>query len=144
MLGLANIDLNVFAFSGSSHNHTGIDLRSRSYKKNAALLRIIQTVGHCLSRFKSNQRPLLAVSNVSLVRFISIEDRVNDPVSLGIRHEFRAITDQTSGGNPEFKSGVSAACLSHRDQFALTLPQLLNDISRKFFRHINIATLHRL
>ena len=96
MLCLADIHLYIFCLSCLSYNHTGINLLARPDKQNTALLCIIKTIGDTLSVLKCNDGALLAVLDIAFLLLITVEDRVDDTISLRIGHEFASETDQTS------------------------------------------------
>ena len=112
-----------------TNDHTGVYLFTGTDKESASLLGIVQTVGNSFSGFKGDQGALLAVLDVALIGAIAVKNGIHDPISLGIRHKFAAIADQSSGRNGKLETGIAAVCGSHITQLALALAQLFNYIS---------------
>ena len=73
MLGLADIQLDVFGLTILSDNHTAVYFFARPDKQSSTLLSGEQTVSNCLTGFKCNQRSLLTILDISLVWCISVE-----------------------------------------------------------------------
>ena len=144
VLRLADIDFNVLGLTGFSDDHAGVHLFTGADEENAALLCVEQTVGDSLAAFEGNQRALLAVGDVSLVRLIAGKNGVHNAVALGVGHELSAVADQSAGRNVELKTGVAAVGLSHGNQLALSLAENLNDVSGELIRNVDDALFHRL
>ena len=139
VFGLADIDIDVDRLAALSHDHAGVDLLAGSDEHLTAVLSPENAVGDSRARLKSNQGAGLAVGNISLIGGVAVENRVHDPVALGVCHKITSVTDEAAGGNHKGQTGVVALDGSHIDQLALALAQLLDDIARKLFGNIDDA-----
>ena len=94
--------------SGLTDDHTGYTF-SPGPMKSTTLLRIVQTVGDRFTGFKCDQGTHLTILDISLVGAVVVEYGVQDTVTLGIGHELATVTNQSSCGDGELQTGVSAA-----------------------------------
>ena len=144
VLGLAYVYVDVYGFAALSDDHTGVNFFAGADEELSALLRVEKAVCNSSSRFERDQRALLAVNDVALIRRIAVEDRIHNAVSLGIRKEIASVADQTAGRDGELESGVTSIDDPHVEQLTLALTEFLDDGSGEFLGNVDKAGLHRL
>ena len=108
MLCLTYVKLDILSLAVLSDDHPGINLFSGSYKECTTLLGAVQSVSYGFTGLKRDERALLAVLDITLVRSIAFETCIQDTISFCICKEFSPVADKPSGGNGELKPGVSA------------------------------------
>ena len=74
LLGLADIDLNVFSLRALSDDHTRIYLNTRSDEQSTSLLCIEQTVSNRLTSLKCDQGTGLTICDITFVLSVAVEN----------------------------------------------------------------------
>ena len=82
MFCLAYVQLDIFGFTILSDNHTAVNLCTRSDKQSTTLLGCEQTISNSFTSLESDQRSLLSVLEISLVRSISVKHSIDDALKL--------------------------------------------------------------
>ena len=144
MLRLADIDLDILGLRGLADDHTAVNLLARSDEQGSSRLCLEETVGNGLAGLEGDERTVVTIVHITLVLAVAVELGVQDTVTLGIRHELTTVTDETSRRNLELKSGIAGRERAHTVQYALTLGQLLDDVTTELIRNIDVRDLHRL
>jgi len=125
MLGLAHVQLDVLCLRVLPDDHAGIDALAGADEQCASFLGAVKSVSHGFACLEGDERPLLAVLDIALVRRVSVEACVQDPVSFCISEEFTSVSDQSSGRDGKFQTCVSPVGSPHVPEFALALPAFL-------------------
>ena len=125
-------------------DHTGIDFFAGTDEKCSTFLCTVKAISYRFTGFVCDQGTLFAVLDISFIWSISVECCVHNTISFCICQEITTITNQTTGWNAEFKTGVSAIGSTHCLQFTLSLAQLVDDNTGVFIRYINVSNFHRL
>ena len=107
MLCLADIELDILSLAVLADDHARVYLFPGPYEQCTTLLGAVQSVSYGFAGLKCDEGALFAVLDIALVRRVTVEAGVQDPVSLCISEEFSAVADQTSGRDGEFQTGVS-------------------------------------
>ena len=84
MFGLTYIDFDIVCFCIFSDNHTGIYFFAGTDEQHTAFLGTEQSVSYRFACLKCDQRALLTVSDVSLVRSIAVKCSIDDTISFCI------------------------------------------------------------
>ena len=121
MLGLAYIYFDIVCLAVLSDDHTGVYFFTRTDEKSTTFLSIEQTVSNRFSGFEGDQGALFTILDVALVWSISVEQCVHDTISLGVSHEFATVSDQTTGRDRKFQTGISTAAGIHVAKFTFSL-----------------------
>ena len=93
MLFLAYIQLNILGFGTLTDDHAGIYLLAWPDEQRSAVLSGEQTIGNGFAGLKGDKRTGSTVGNLAAEWLISVKNRVDDAISLGVRHELSTITD---------------------------------------------------
>ncbi len=144
MLLLAHVHYNVFVFRRLTDDHALVHRNRRADKQRPTILRVEQAVATGFAGFKHHQGALYALRNIALIRLISVEHAVHNPVAVGIGQELLTIPHQATGGNTELQVAGARLTGTHVHDLRLARAELFHYRAHIAFRHFDHQQLHRL